>query len=78
MAHDEVAGKHGHLNDLANVFAQWLRNCMESQSTAVPFARPPGSVGLIVLKLSGEEESDEDLENEPLDRDRGNHTQDGM
>lgn len=38
---------------------------------------PPGSVRLVVLELSRQEDSDQDLENTPLHRNHGNDTNDG-
>jgi len=39
---------------------------------------PPSSVRLVVLELSRQEDSDQDLENTPLHHDDRDHSKDGM
>lgn len=78
VANQEVRTPKRQLDDLDHELAGRLAERMRSQAPAVPLARPPRAVRLIVLELPRQEHGDEDLEDRTLDEDDGDHAQYSM
>lgn len=74
MAQDHVTSPQLHLNNLDQILSSRLRHGIGAKSATTPLARPPGLIRLVVLELSGEADGDEELLDQPLDRDDGNQT----
>jgi hypothetical protein len=74
MAGQEVGTPQRQLDNLDDEFSCRLRHCIVAKALAVPHTRPPRPVRFIVLKLSREEDGDEDFVNRPLDVDDANET----
>ena len=71
----EVGPPERHLHDLHHKRARGLRERGRAEAAAVPLARPPRAVCLLVLKLAREEHGDENLLDGTLDGDDGNDTE---
>ena len=78
VAHEEVRAPERQLDDLHDELTRGLRHRVRAQTTAVPLARPPRAVRLVVLELTRQEHGDEDLVNRTLDEDDRNKTEDGV
>lgn len=65
---NKVGSVKTHLDRLDDEFTSGLRERVRAETTVEPNTSPPRSVGLVVLKLSGQEDGDEDLEDTPLNR----------
>ena len=78
VADEEVGAPERQLDDLDDELPCRLRHGVRSKTTTVPLARPPRAIGLVVLKLTRQEDSDEDLVDGALDVDNGNETQNGV
>ena len=78
VADEEVGAPEGQLDDLHDEFARRLRHGMRAQATAVPLARPPCPIRLVVLELTREEHRDEDLVKRALDEDNRDETKHRM
>lgn len=78
MADQEIGAPEGQLNDLDNKFTRRLRKYVCTETTAVPLARPPCSVGLIVLKFAREKHRDQYFVNGTLDCHDSDETKDSM
>lgn len=71
----KIRGPQGHFHDLHNELAGWLGHGRPSEATTIPFTSPPRLVGLVVLELAGQKDSNEDLLNGPLDGNDRDDTQ---
>lgn len=78
VTREEVRAPERQLDDLDDELPCWLRHRVRAKTATVPLARPPCTVGLIVLKLTRQEDSDENLVDGALDVDNGNETQNGV
>ena len=78
MADQEIRTPQRQLDNLDNELSCGLRHGMVSETSSVPLASPPRQVGLIVLELSREEDSDEDLVNGTLNVDDGDQPKNSM
>ena len=78
MRNQEVRRPETKLNALDHKLACRLRKDVHAKVTAVPDARPPGAVRLIVLELTAEEQRDADLVHRTLDGDDRDDTQDSV
>ena len=78
MARQEVRAPQRQLDDLHNELTRGLRHGVRAEAAAVPLARPPRAVRLLVLELTGEEYRDEDLLDRTLNGDNGNDAEHGM
>ena len=50
VADQEVRTPEGQLNDLDNEFTSWMREHVGTETMAVPFARPPCPIALIMFE----------------------------
>lgn len=71
MSQDEVGSEHAKLTDLAEELTTRLRHSMPAHG--VPFAGPPGNVGSVSLELSSQCKRNDELEDESLDGNDGDH-----
>ena len=78
VTHEEVRAPERKLDDLHDELACRLRHRMRPETTAVPLARPPRAVRLVVLELAREEDRDEDLVDRALDEDDRDEAEDGV
>lgn len=78
MAGDEVGRVQSHFDDLDDELSSGLTKDMCAQSTVEPDTGPPRSVGFVVLEFSRKEDGDQELEDESLNRDDGNHAKDDV
>ena len=78
VSNEEVGAPQAKLDDLDNELTRRLRHDMRAQPTAVPLARPPRAVRLVVLELTREEDRDEDLVDRALDEDDRDEAEDGV
>ena len=76
VAHEEVRAPERQLDDLDDELARGLRHRVRAEAAAVPLARPPRAVRLVVLELAREEDGDEDLVDRALDEDDDDQTED--
>ena len=74
----EVGRPERHLHDLHHELTRGLRERGRAEATAVPLARPPRAVSLLMLELTREEHGDENLLDRALDGDDGNDTEDSV
>jgi hypothetical protein len=72
----EVGREETHLGDLAEEFTAGLRKGVPSKS--VPLASPPCYVGRVGTEFTRQCQSDDDLEEQSLKGDNGNHTENGL
>ena len=73
VAEDEVAGEHSQFDNLAQELAARLRQRMPAH--VVPFARPPRDVGRVRLELARQRQRHDELDDEALDGDDGDHAE---
>ncbi len=78
MTSEEIGRIETHFDDLDDELSSRLAEDMRTQPSVKPNTSPPSPVGLIVLELSGQEDSDEDLEDTSLHTDNGNDTDHSM
>jgi hypothetical protein len=78
VTNQEVRAPEGKLNDLDNKFARRLRKYVSPEATAIPLARPPCPVGLVMLKFTREKYRDQYFVNGTLDCHNRDETKDGM
>ena len=75
VAKEDVRAPKAELDVLHHELASGLADGMGTETTAIPFASPPSTVGLIVLELAGEEDGYNDLVDRTLDVDDSYETQ---
>jgi hypothetical protein len=78
VSHEEVGAPKRHLHDFDDEFTGRLRKGRATEAASVPAARPPSTVGLVMLVLTGEDDGDENLLDRPLDGDDADDTQNRM
>ena len=78
VSDEEVRAPQRQLDDLHDELARRLRHRGRAQAAAVPLARPPRPVRLIVLELTREEDGDEDLVDRALYEDDRDETEHGV
>ncbi len=78
MTSEEIGRIETHFDDLDDELSSRLAEDMRTQPSVKPNTSPPSPVGLIVLELSRQEDSDEDLEDTSLHTDNGNDTDHSM
>lgn len=71
VSQHKVGGEHVQLGDLAKELTGRLRD--GAPAHRVPFTRPEGNVGLVRLDLASQAERDDQLEQESLDSNNGDH-----
>lgn len=71
MSEDEVGSEHAKFTDLAQEFTARLRNGVPAHG--IPLSSPPRNVGSIRFELTSEGKGDDELEDEALDSNNGNH-----
>lgn len=76
VAEDEVSSEEAHFGDLAQEFTSWLRERVPTER--VPFASPPCYVGGVRAEFSGERKGNDELVDEALNGDNGNHAQQSL
>ena len=69
MAEQNIGAPQRQFDDLHNKLASRLRHRVRAEAAAVPLARPPCPVGLVVLELTRQEDRDEDLVDRARDED---------
>jgi hypothetical protein len=52
VSQKEIRGPKGHFHNFDDEFTGWLRHDVGSESTSVPFTRPPCPVSLVMLEFS--------------------------
>ena len=78
MANQEVRAPEGQFDYLDDEFTSRLRKYVSTESTAVPLARPPCAVGLIMLEFAREEHRNQYFVNGTLNRYNRDETKDSM
>ena len=78
MPQDYVSTPQRKLDDLDHELSRRLRHGMITQATAIPLARPPSLVRLIMLELTCQKDRDEDFLNSPLDGDDSDEAKNSM
>ena len=71
MSQNEVGSEEPKLGDLAKELTARLGESVPPHG--VPFTSPPGDVGGIALELASESQRDDELEEEALNGDHGDH-----
>ena len=72
VTEDEIRSEHAQLGNLAKELETRLRHCVPAHS--VPLARPPSNVGGVGFEFAGKGEGNDELEEEALDCNNGDHT----
>lgn len=76
VTEEEIRGEHAQLSNLAKELTSRLGQCVPTHS--VPFTSPPSDVRGVGLEFTSEGQSDDELEEEALDSDDGDHTRQGL
>lgn len=74
----EIGRPQRHLHDLHDELSSGLRHSGCSKSSAIPFAGPPSTIGLIMLEFTSKEHRNQEFLNSTLDGNNGDNTKDGM
>jgi hypothetical protein len=69
VARDKVRRVETHLDSLDDELSCRLAESVRAETAIEPYTSPPGSVRLVVLEFSGQENGDENLEDAPLHAD---------
>ncbi len=75
---EEIGREQRHLDDLDNKLTSRLAEGVTTKTTTVPASRPPSAVGLVMLELTREYQSDQDLEDGALDGNDGDNAKHGV
>lgn len=78
MADEEVGAPEGEFDDLDDKLTRGLRQSMCAEAAAVPLARPPRPVRLVVLEFAREEHRDKELVDGALNGHDGDESQHGV
>ena len=78
VSQKEVTTPHGQLDDFDDVFAHWLGPGTRPEVPSVPIASPPCPICLVVLVLTTERDSYENLENSALHCNDRDEAENGM
>ena len=78
VAHEEVRAPQRQFNDLHDELTRGLGHGMRAEAAAVPLARPPRAVRLVMLEFTRQEHGNQELVNRTLDMNDRNETQNRM
>lgn len=78
VAENKVTAKHHGFDNLTQELSGRLGHGHPAQTGGVPLTRPPRSVGLIVLEFSSQAQANNQLQDQSLNGNGGNHTKKGL